>query len=322
MSGDFECCDMRFARVSHFGHSNAIRRLLINLKYFLEWGFLQIGAWHDISSTTPIASGNDPSRLRMDYTPGYLDGQVWVGLRKNWVYETGVVYTDEDMSGHSPLTPSIYIDGSAYTGDYQIDYDLGRVIFPSGLDLDITNEVKATYSFKNVQVYLGNDAPWLQEIQFDSFDATNHFTQDKDGNWFVGGQHRVQLPLIIIEAFGEGGRLPYELGDIKVKRVQDIYFHVLTADQAMRDNLVDLLVMQGDRCYPLFNVDDAMVACDINLYNYAGVADNLSYPHLLNKYPWAYSRGERAEVLNLSSPTPEIHSGTVKVTHSVIFSTL
>lgn len=320
MSGDFECCDIRFIRVNHFGNSNVIRRLAVNLKYFLEWGLLQIGAWNDIATTTPIASGNDPSRLRFDYTPGYQDGQVWVGIRKNWVYESGVAYEDEDAFTHNPLVPTVYVDGTAYTGDYQIDYDLGRVIFPAALDP--TTEVNATYSFKNVQVYIANDAPWLREIQFDSFDPTQHFLQDKDGSWFVGGQHRAQLPLIIIEPVGEGRKLPNELGDFKTRRVQNVHFHVMAADQWLRDNLVDLLILQTDRCLPLFDIDAAMAACDINLYNYAGTADNLSYPHLINKYTWAYTRGEQGEVINLSSPTTEIHVGTVKVTHSIIFGSL
>lgn len=313
-----DCCNIGFARVQHFGKTNVIRRMLVNLRFFLEWGFLDIGGWNDIV----VPTGNpayDPSELKLDYTPGYEDGQVWGGLRKHWVHETGVEYTDMDSIDHTPLIPTIYINTVVQSSGYEIDYDQGRVIFDS--ILPPSTSVKASYSFKNVQVYLADDAPWLQEIQFDSHDPTKHFQQDKDGSWFVSGQHRVQLPFILIEAFGDGVKKPFGLGDFRLIRQQDIHFHVFAADQCMRDNLVDLLLLQADKCIPMFNIDDAAANCDLQLYNY-NVGENKSYPHLLSNYFWGSMRGVNAKIIDLSSPTCQLNLGTVKIKFEVLFASL
>lgn len=318
---DSECCGkITFSRVQHYGNTNVLRRLLVNLRYYLEWGLLNIGGWIDIA---PQSGFDDHAKLKLDYAAGYTDGRIWTGLRKNWVYESGVEYTDVDGGFHEPIIdPIIEIVGSGYVDDddYEIDYDLGRVIFDSALPSSTT--VRASYSAKNVQIYLGDDVPWFQELQLDSWDYSKHFTVDQSGSWFVSGKHRVQLPAIIISSPGGGIKEGYELGDRTAKKCQDVLFTVIAQDQCTRDNLTDLLIVESDKCIPLFNIDQAAAACDIMLYNYTGERDNKIYPELVNRYLWAYTRADNALAFDLDSPMPGLHTGLVRARYCVLFNSL
>lgn len=315
-----DCCNTKFARVKHFGNTNAARRLILNLKYYLEWSLLNIGAWIDM---VPGVSGIDThTKLRLELSPGYDDGNVWAGLRKNWVYETGVQYTDVDGGSHTPITqPDVYVNSVVQpTGNYQIDYDAGRVIFSTSAPAS-TSAVNAHYSAKNVQIYIGDDTDWFQELQTDGWDYSKHFTQNDDGNFYSQSKNRIQLPSIVIASWGNARREPFELGDRCIKMCQDVIFHVLAQDQCMRDNLCDILVLEAEKCVHLFNVDSAHADCDIMLYNYTE-SGNKSYPHLVNKHPWAYTRGTDATAFDLDTPLCGLHTGFVRVNYCTVFNSL
>ena len=95
-----------------------------NFKMFFDWGFLNIGAWFDATipnSGTIYGSTNPPSKLLLVDDPSYIAGQVWQGMRKDWVWESGISY-----SGNSPIDVSgCYVNNTfiPYSGNtFHIDY--------------------------------------------------------------------------------------------------------------------------------------------------------------------------------------------------------
>lgn len=316
------CTDPRFLtfnRVDHYGKSNVIRRLEYGLKFFYEWALLGIGAWTEVDVDQLTATSGNASILRMGSGWGYTAGSVWEGFRKNWVYETGVNYIDYTGGTHSPQAPLVYVDSVLQTSGYSINYPLGQVIFNT--PLTSSNIVKAAFSFKNVQVLISYEAPWYEELQRLSWDVDSMFSYTDRGDWFVGPNHRVQMPCIVISAVGMGEKLPFSLGGGFVYRKQDVFFHIFTEDKAMRDNLADLIVLEGDRCIQLIDIDLAAVSGDLTLNNNGAVV-GMMYPDIVANYCWATARSSNARITGMTSHSCGLHEGVVRINYEVLFSNL
>lgn len=310
---------LKFNRVCHYGKSNVIRRLEYGLKYFYEWALLNIGAWTDVDLDQLTATSGNASILRMGSGWGYSEGSVWEGFRHNWVYETGVNYLDYTGGTHSPLSTSVYVDSVLQSSGYSINYPLGQVIFDA--PLTSSNEVKAAFSFRNVQTYISDEVPWYQELQTRSWNVDEMFTYTDKGDWVVGPNHRVQMPCIIIAATTKGDKIPYALGGGRVYRRQEILFHIFTEDKGMRDNLADLIVMEGDRCIQLFDIDLAAANQHLPL-DCNGKLIGQMYPALLENYCWATAKSSNARITALSSFNCGLHEAIVRINYDVLFSNL
>ena len=103
-----------FQHVSHVGHTLLNSELEGNLKSFLDWGFLGIGGWFNVTIPTSGAWGGTFDQLRLVDDPSYTKGQVWEAPRKDWVWENETPYT-----GGSPVQiTGVSVNGSFYgTGD-------------------------------------------------------------------------------------------------------------------------------------------------------------------------------------------------------------
>ncbi len=195
-----------FKLISDFRNTQLINEVESNLKLWMDWCFLGIGSWGDIEIPTSGYYGNFHI-LRLVDDGAYNDGQVWEGVRKEWVWETGVEFDDDGNNPEPVQITGISVDGTSYgpedsTYGWHINYPLGRVIFSGAIGTG--SDVQADYSYRYVQTYKADDAPWFRELQFASFrPADNSFSQ-VEGNWSIGGNHRVQLPSIIIEGIPNG----------------------------------------------------------------------------------------------------------------------
>lgn len=317
-------CPIGFSTVKHIGHTGIIGRLEQNLKFFLEWGLLNIGGWQDITQGIPTAfAANDASKLMLvNNSPGYIQGQVWQGFRKDWIYESGVQYTDVDGTGHAPLTVQVYISGILQpSGNYSINYPEGKIIFNSAIGL--SSDVQAQYSFRHVQVYTAGEANWFRELQLNSWNVdSDHFQQQTDtGEWIIGGKYRIQLPAIVIDTAQAGSITPWSLGDTCLRRDQTVQFYVLTEDKCMKDNLLDTILLQAKKKICLFDVDSARVAGDCPLDCNGKIVSSINYPSLLAKYPWGVARGEESNIDSII-PICQLHEGIVTINYGVYFSNI
>ena len=75
-------------------------------------------------------------------------------------------------TGGSPIEISgVYIDSTLQaTGDatygHHYNYPLGRVVFDTAIPT--TSTVQLEYSYRNVQTYIADQAPWWDELQYNS----------------------------------------------------------------------------------------------------------------------------------------------------------
>jgi hypothetical protein len=295
-----------------------------NLKSFYDWGLLNIGAFFNVSGTTSGVYGGDFNKLRRVDDPIYSVGQVWESARKDWVWETGVQFT-----GSSPIEiTGVSINGTGVstsgTFSHYFNYQLGRVVFNSGIPTGVA--VKVDHSYRWVQVCLANDSKWWKELQFQSFrPEDSHFVQQVSGSWSIGSQHRVQLPAIVLETVPRGDSRGYQLGDGALHFNQDVVFHVVAETKWARDQLVDILALQSERTIKLYDVDKVSRSGVYGL-DYRGMTNpsGLTYPQLIEDYSWNdykcfFTHAIKSQVDNHSN---ELYEGTVRVTCRVVMDDL
>lgn len=290
-----------------------------NFKTFFDWAFLDLGAWFDaeIDEYSIYSSGIQQSQLLPVADEAYVDGQVWQGIRKDWVYETGCVVQDTQPT----VISGLYVDDSFYSypsGDFTINYPDGRVIFDS--PIDTSSSVKMNYSYRNVQVYRASDAPWFSEIQYGSFNNSDVDIQRmEDGNWSIAGNHRVQLPAIIIDPISRSQSIPYEIGSRNLVISQDIGFYVLAETKNERNKLLDILRLQQGMTITLYDTNrvaqNEVFPLGPNLdINPSG----LMYPDLVSTYPYRQCYLRSINLFEIESLTPYFHQGLARATVEII----
>lgn len=310
-----------FKQVQHYANSGLMNKLEYNLKTWFDWALLISGAWTDISGTTVTAYGGDLSVLRLVDDPAYTAGTVYETGRKDWVWETGVDYKDFSSTVRNPISPAtIFVNGSPVSPDH-INYPLGRVVFSSALAS--TDVVTASYSYRNVQVYIADDAPWWDELQYRSFRVDDsQFSQTDDGFWSITSNHRVQMPCVVIEAVPRASSRGYQLGDGSAWVEQDVLVHVLANNRRDRNRLVDIFRGQFDTTIWLFDNDLVAAAEDYPL-DYRGeiIDSSKTYPYLIdsaNPYRWESCRFSRTQVSQVETISTRLHEGIVRLTAEVV----
>jgi len=304
--------------VTHIGQTLLMSQIESNLKTYIDWGLLEVGSFFNIERPTSGAYGGNYATLKPVDDPSYNDGQVWRSARKDWVWETGISYSSQpiDISG-------VYIGGNFYgTGDatygHHYNYPLGTVVFDNSVP--VTSTVEMEYSYRQVQTYVADQAPWWDELQYDSFRVDDPtFDQAGSGNWQILANNRVQMPAIIIEAVPRRTFKPYQQGSVSHFVYQDVLFHVLAEDRWWRNQLVDIISFEKDRTIWLY--DNNLIA-NVTGYplDYRGmrVSDALMYPDLVESYRYKMARFYNSVVTEMESPTPRLHRGTIRATLEVV----
>ena len=177
-----------------------------NILEFLDWALLEKGNYFNVDFGETSPNGFDYSKLRLSSDDNYTAGKVWEGFRENWVWQSGVNYSPAPIVGTSHTQPGIsgvYVNNTFYpsntTGTYAhyVDYYNGRIIFDSAIPTGST--VQAEHSYKWINVMYANEVPWIQDVQYRTYDMTSEFFTNGKGKWDTPPDARIQLPSIAIE---------------------------------------------------------------------------------------------------------------------------
>lgn len=311
---DFNSC---FKGIDNISQDMLLNILEANFKMYLDWSFLKIGGWFDAEKPQEtIYGGNTHYQLIPVNDMSYDDGQVWQGIRKDWVWETGISYNST-----SPLPiNSITVDGIPVpkTDNFVVDYPNGRVIFYS--PISTSSVVELDYSYRFVQVHRSSESPWFNIVQYSSFNTENQdIQQTETGEWAIGGHHRVQLPCIIIESIPRSRSRPYELGNSLMWLEQDIVFYVLAENKNDRNKLLDIIRLQQDSTLKLFDTN-AVAQNDSFPLDYNGDIKNspLMYTNLIDQYFWRKCFIKNVNLIELESKHINLYQGAARATLEII----
>lgn len=298
--------------------TNGIQDALI--EYF-DWGLLDVGNYFNVTLGESSPDGYDYSKLRLANDPNYVDGQVWEGFRKNWVWQTGVDYTpaplvgeDENNLGVSGVYVNDAFHPNTTTGDYShyIDHFNGRVIFDN--PISTTSKVQAEFSYKWVNVVYANNVPWLREIQTDTMEPTSSFYEKDKSSWNVPPEARLQLPAIAIEVVPTRKFKPYQIGGGQWVYT-DVLFHCIAEDEMTRNKLLDIVSLQSDKTISLLDMNSISENNDYPLdYRGVPVPSALIYPDLLETYDGGKLKFTNVTVQDMKMVGQDIFGGVVRYT--------
>lgn len=316
---------LTFYGTTNIGNSDISVQLEDNLVIWLNWCFLNIGAFNNV--TIP-SSGNYQDRrdiLRCQDDQNFSQGQVFQGFRQDWVWETGLLYT-----AATPIQVSgVHISGTFYptsttTGQYRhhIDYPNGRVIFHE--PISINTVVQANYSYRHVQIHTANE-PWFEQLQYNSLRADDsHFSQVGSGAWNVDAETRIQMPAIVIEQIPRSRAKPHELGSLVQWKEYEFLFYCLSEQDWMAKQLANVIENQNDRHIFLLNINNLIASGEWAL-NISGSLNSGAkmYPELIAEsgnggYRYKKARFKNASFTNLNRVTSDLWEGVTKISIEVL----
>lgn len=307
-----------FKNVNNIGDDFLLNILESNFKMYFDWAFLKIGSWIDINLNEQTIYGTQShSTLLPVYDPAYSDGQVWQGIKKDWVWEQNVNY----KTNNNPFViNSVRVNNQivAKNSNFTVNYPLGRIIFNN--PINISSVVEASYSYRFVQVYRSSDSPWFNIIQYGSYNTANEdIKQTDNGEWSIGANHRIQLPTIIIESLPRSRSMPYELGSDSLVLEQDIGFYILAENKNDRNKLLDIIRLQQDSVIYLFDTNK-LSQDDKYPLNYNGDLNSnaLMYPDIVDQYKWRKCWIKNINLFEIDSPNPNFHKGMARATLEII----
>ena len=246
----------RFNGVTSIYKDNISNNLLLGAQDFFSWGFLNIGAFQNITKS-PDLSGSYPSsfsrsRLRSSDDPSYEEGQVWEGFRNDWVWESGFSYNDSKPIQVSGIWINNFFYGSGdYTYSHFVDYPNGRVIFDNPISPN--SIVNANFSHRTVGVALASER-FIQELMYDSYDieTLGQYQMSSSGTRNQLGERRLQLPLVALELSRSNQRSGYQLGGGQLA-YNDVLFHVFADNEFEKNNIKDVILAQDEKVFYLVN---------------------------------------------------------------------
>lgn len=286
MSEDY----LHFKNVSDITESLPSDQLESNLLAFFQYGLVSIGGFYNVTIPAPGAYGGDQHRLRPASDPNYDDGQVWEGLRKDWVWETGVPYRIDPIR-----VSGVFIDGDFHsvdgTGTYahHVNYPLGRVVFDSAISP--SSVVTCEFSPRYFQLYPA-DSRWFQEIQAGTFRADDsQFLTAGSGAWATLAGNRVQLPATVVEAEMRVEQRPFEIGNYTQVHRQAVAFHVFSEGRPDLKRLHDIITVQKDKRINAYDLNEVRASGTYPLDEYGTpAASGKMYPDLVNDHFWRQVR--------------------------------
>lgn len=311
----------QFKGVSSIGKTLVMNELENNLKTFLDWGFLNIGAFQNVNIPASSSFGGSFSNLKMSADPSFSTGRVWESIRKDWVWETGVVFSGNGQT-MSPISISgVWVNGSFYPPAHAIyghsyDYPNGRLIFNT--PVPATSVVAMNYSYRSIQVLVSDKAQWFYEGQYESLKPAGlqwASSYPYSGDFAVPPQHRIQFPAIIVEAVPRGYNKPYELGNSALWVERDILFNIVSDTKWRRNTLIDVLSLEDNHNLWLYNTDDVLRAGMAPL-NMSGMLVNPTgtYPYLVNNYRLTQCYFKEIQIAEVESINPYLHESKVRAT--------
>lgn len=238
-----------FKGYNDIGEFSFNETLEANVRNFIDWGLLGLGAFHNIHIPTSGAYGGNAHLLRRVSDPRYTDGRVWEGFRKNWCWESGIGYSSDPIQ-----VSGLFIGNTFYpkNSGYFIDYPNGRVIFDT--PLPASSSVKIEFSAKWVQVESFDSLPFFRTGQQRSFRIDSSYYTSGSGDWSILSDKRYQFPVIGVEAVTDKDYEGYQLGGGQ-KSENKVLIHVIGEDKPAVSRLANIMADQGDKTIYLYDLN-------------------------------------------------------------------
>ena len=305
-----------------------------NLQYgvleWAQWSLLQIGGFENVlSSQASGLYGGHPAILRSVTDPNFASGQVWEGIRTDWVWETGISYSVQPRECSGVYVDGVFKPTATETGahEHYIDFPRGRVVFTNAIAT--TSNVRSDYAFRIPTVAPAKE-PWLQELLYGSLNVSR-------SDWRVAGsgshnqlaEARRQMPTVGLELSQRRGYQPYQIGGGQYV-AQDLLLYILAESKDERDKLLDIFANQNDKVIWLpdrgLMKESAQFPVDIDVKG-RPVSNPMQYPSIVaptgdGGFQWAKVMLRNAQSQVVQTTNNWLYRGVVRLTCEAIFENL
>jgi len=334
----------KFKGITQIGKDLVTQNLLYGVIDFYQWAMLQIGGFQNMTIKPPVSGvyGGFRPTLRPVIDPYYTDGQVWEGIRSDWVWETGIPI---DFVDQQPIRVSgVFVNSTTFKtvspfknksisgSDGFVDYIRGRIVLDTAIATNST--VTCEHSYRMVS-FVTSQTPWIQDLQEDSYridlpDAS----VSASGAWSQMPEARRSMPFVAIEASPKKSFRPYQLGGGQWID-QDVYFHVFAESAWERDQILDTISYQnnktiyltdqtrirGAKNYPI-NIDyTGSPVPSSMMYADMVVASGTNTSPILKRYGggfrWRAAYSKQTSVQGVNQIDSNLYSGVVRVTYEI-----
>ncbi|MCK5610680.1 hypothetical protein KAR91_52895 [Candidatus Pacearchaeota archaeon] len=274
-------CALEFHGINSggFGGYELTDQLQYNIKWFLDWGMINNGAYGIYEYSSASWYDDDESRLHVVPDERYVEGCVWEGAGREWVWESGA------SIGSGAIDPfrvsGVYVEGSFYPissvgiNRHHVDYLNGRIIFDEPKNAN--DDVRAEFTTRKVHVGFADDS----EFRVLMLNALEEFLTDSLPSGTTSREHQIWLPSIFIEV-ETGKQRGWQLGGGQIK-TRYVTFHIFADNPSDRNLLMDWLDYQGRTTFWMADLNSITFPFDQYGDLVSGVTN---WVDMVNTYPW------------------------------------
>ena len=278
-----------------FGGYELTDQLQYNLKWFIDWNMLNLGAYGIYQRDDESHYDDDESRLHLVVDERYVPGTVWEGAGREWAWESGA--SIGNSGAIDPFRASgVYIDGDFYSladtgiNRFHVDYLNGRIVFEEPKsEYDV---IQAEYTRRSVHVGFADDP----EFRVLMLEAVEEFLSDSLPSGTTSREHQVWLPSIFVEAI-DGSQRGQQLGGGQIK-TRYVTFHIFADNPQDRNLLMDWLDYQGRSTFWMTNLNRITFPFD----EYGDiVSGTTNWPNMVSEFPWKKMRTMSSKPTKINS---------------------
>lgn len=292
--------------VGGFGGYELTDQILYNIKLWLDWGFVNSGAFGIFQRGSGGVSFYDTTEAELHVVPDerYEEGRVWEGAGREWVWESGVTVPSGEIE---PFRVSgVYVNdtfhsqigASGATFGHHIDYQHGRVIF----DKPQNDTIEAEFTTRSIQVGFA-DSLEFKELMLN---ALEEFEQDLSPSGTPSRDHQVWLPAVFIEE-SDGRQRGMQLGGGQIK-TRIVTLHIFADNPSDRNFLKDTLDFQSRTSFIMADLNQITWPFD----QYGDIVSGITnWPDMTTAFPGQKIRILDSVAKNLNSMNSQLFRARV-----------
>lgn len=299
-------CALKFKGINEggFGGYELTDQLQYNLKWFLDWGLLNNGAYGIYEVDQSSFFNQDEARLRPVQDERYEQGRVWEGLGREWVWESGVSmgsgFINPARVSGIQINSVFYPTTSTGINRHHVDYLEGRIIFDEPKSL--TDDIRASYTRRSVHVGFADDS----DFRVIMLNAVEDFLQDTLPSGTPSREHQVWFPSIFVEVT-DGKQRGQQLGGGQIK-TRNVVFHIFADHPQDRNLLMDWVDYQSRTGFYMADLNNLTAMFD----EFGDINPGITnWPDMVTQHPWKKLRVIDSKSSKINSLNEKIYRARV-----------
>lgn len=291
-----------FSANQYYGQYSIEDIVCHNLINFLRQGFLELGAYTNISVSGATQSQSQLQPVIVPYVTGYT---LYKGIKGDWIWEQDFTLK---TSGTMPFrvngiyhNNTFYPTGSSINGTgFYVDYSNGYVVFDKPLASG--DQVKCNYSVRRVSVYNRDSYQYL--------DLNLHWQNMQASSGVKEINPQGYLPCVFVCVKDYRTIKGTELGNLGKTVEFNLQFDVFSQNAFDRKQIQDSIYMLEGHHIQLYDL-----RVSPNALNFQGqlVSGTLNYSNLVSGYPLGNARFMEKGTVKKNDSLLPLHSCTVKI---------